>query len=106
VTFDFKKEVAVGPREVGFIAEEVENVSPLLVGYLDYVNENNESVPRVETVKYEKIAVVLTKAIQEQQKEITSQREEIGKLREANTKQDAEIKTLRESIQHLQQQMR
>lgn len=51
--------------DLGFVAEEVEGVNPLLVTYHE---------ERVEGVKYEQLTAVLVKALQEQQREIESLR--------------------------------
>jgi len=64
VEFDYQDWYSNDPRDVGFIAEEVEQVSPLLVRY------NSEG--QVENVKYEKLTALLVKAIQEQQEQITA----------------------------------
>ncbi len=59
VTFDWKDdEVTEGMKDLGFIAEEVEAVSPLLGEYTD---------GKLSSVKYRQMTAVLTKAIQEQQ---------------------------------------
>jgi hypothetical protein len=71
IEFSYKKEVVNTTRRfVGLIAEEVENVSPLLVEYELYQDENNITKSRVDNVKYSDLTAVLTKAIQEQQSEI------------------------------------
>jgi len=64
VTFDYKDWYSSDDTDIGFIAEEVEQVSPLLVRY------NGEG--EVENVKYEKLTALLVKAIQEQQQQITA----------------------------------
>lgn len=62
VVFDWKDdEVTGGMQDLGFIAEEVEAVSPLLGEYTD---------GKLSSVKYRQMTAVLTKAIQEQQKMI------------------------------------
>lgn len=73
VSFDFKKEYAPdAPRQIGLIAEEVEMVSPLLVGY-----KNDQ----VESVHYDRLGPVLIKAIQEQQQEIVELKRQIAELK-------------------------
>jgi hypothetical protein len=52
-----------GQRDVGFAAEEVEQVEPLLVTYKD---------GQIEGVKYKQITTVLVNAIREQQAQIDS----------------------------------
>lgn len=62
ITFDWKEG---GLHDVGFGAEEVAAVEPLLT----FRNENNE----IEGVKYSQISVVLVNAIKEQQAQIQKQ---------------------------------
>ncbi len=67
VTFNFRKELNMGSGlEVGFIAEEVEQIIPELVSY--------DSQGRPSGVNYPNIAVILTKAI----RELDSKNEEIA----------------------------
>jgi len=58
-----------GMRDVGFGAEEVEKIEPLLT----FRNQNGE----IEGVKYGQISAVLVNAIKEQQAQIASQQEEL-----------------------------
>lgn len=64
VTFDYQDWYSSDPRDIGFIAEEVAEVSPMLVRY----NADGQ----IENVKYEKISAILVKAVQEQQEQITA----------------------------------
>jgi hypothetical protein len=98
IAFEYKKEVVVGPQEAGFIAEEVENVSPLLVAYAPYTYENGTTVDRLENVKYDRITTVLTKAVQEQQQEILQQNEQIGILEKNNALLVQEIEEIKASL--------
>lgn len=66
VTFNWKSN---GAADVGFVAEEVNAVEPLLSNY----NEKNE----VEGVKYSHITTVLVNSIKEQQTQIEKQNEQI-----------------------------
>ncbi|MBI2507651.1 tail fiber domain-containing protein [Candidatus Woesearchaeota archaeon] len=62
VEFDYKESyLPNAPRQAGFIAEEVANVSSLFVLY-----ENGEPL----NVEYSRLTALLTKAIQDQQKQI------------------------------------
>jgi hypothetical protein len=74
VTFEFKKDYGGydGTIHMGFIAEEVEKVSPLLVDY-----NNGE----VSGVRYDEMNALIVKSIQEQQKEIEDLKKEIEELK-------------------------
>jgi hypothetical protein len=67
ITFDWKKD---GMRDLGFGAEDVERVDPLLVTY----NKNRQ----VEGVKYDRITAVLVNAVKEQQAQIERQQSQIS----------------------------
>ena len=90
-----------GMRDVGFGAEDVEQIDPLLVTY----NQQGQ----VEGVKYDRINVVLVNAIREQQDQIERQHAEhrqqqnqIEALRTANVALNARLrdieKVLRQSL--------
>ena len=66
ITFAWK---ADGARDLGFGAEEVAAINPLLVTY----NANGE----VEGVKYDRISALLVNAIKEQQAQIEAQQKEL-----------------------------
>ena len=66
VTFSWK---ADGTKDIGFGAEEVAAIEPLLVTY----NANGE----VEGVKYDRISALLVNAIKEQQAQIEAQQTEL-----------------------------
>ena len=70
ITFTWKQG---GLRDLGFGAEEVEKVEPLLVTY----NPKGE----VEGVKYDRITVALVNAVREQQTQIEQQQREIETLK-------------------------
>ena len=70
ITFDWK---ATGIRDLGFGAEEVARVEPLLVTQ----NDHGE----IEGVKYDRVTTVLVNAVKEQQAEIEAQRNEIEELK-------------------------
>ena len=76
-------------RDLGFGAEDVEQIDPLLVTY------NKEG--QVEGVKYDRINVVLVNAIKEQQQQINAQQKQIGELQ-------VELKRRRQRDEQLQQQ--
>ena len=79
-----------GMRDLGFIAEEVNAVEPLMTTY----NDKGE----VEGVKYDRISTALVNAVNEQQTEIESQQTEIR----AQKKQINDQQTL---IQNQQRQL-
>jgi hypothetical protein len=66
ITFTWKE---AGRRDVGFVAEEVEQVEPLLTTY----NDKGE----IEGVKYKQLTTVLVNAVNEQQRTITQQQRQI-----------------------------
>jgi hypothetical protein len=67
ITFDWKQD---GVRDLGFGAEDVEKIDPLLVTY----NEKGQ----VEGVKYDRISAVLVNALNEQQTRIEAQQQTIA----------------------------
>jgi hypothetical protein len=77
VTFNWK---ANGEPDLGFVAEEVHQVSPLLTT----LNKDGQ----IEGVKYDRISAVLVKAIQEQQRQI-------AELQAQNSAQQQEIVQLK-----------
>jgi len=70
ITFDWKQG---GMHDVGFGAEEVAAVEPLLVT----LNDKGE----VEGVKYDRISVALVNAVKEQQRQIQHQQSQIDSLK-------------------------
>jgi len=87
ITFNWK---TGGTRDLGFGAEDVAKVEPLLVTY----NERGD----VEGVKYDRVAVVLLNAVKEQQSEIEEQRG-------LNTALRAQLEAQRQALETLQAQM-
>jgi hypothetical protein len=70
ITFDWK---GTGIRDLGFGAEEVARIEPLLVTH----NDRGE----IEGVKYDRVTTVLVNAVKEQQAQIEAQRREIDELK-------------------------
>ncbi len=70
VTFNWKDNDSY---DLGFIAEDVGKISPLLI------SRNDKG--QIEAVKYDRINIVLVNAIKEQQKQINNQRRELADLR-------------------------
>ena len=83
ITFDWKEG---GMHDLGFGAEDVAAVEPLLV------TRNNKG--EVEGVKYDRISAVLVNAVQEQQAEINEQRAQIAR-------QQSELLLQRQQIDEL-----
>ena len=77
VTFNWKTD---GASDLGFVAEEVNQISPLLTTL------NKEG--QIEGVKYDRISAVLVKAVQEQQ-------QQIAELKTQNAAQQQEIAQLK-----------
>ena len=76
ISFDYIEGYSLdNSRQIGFLAEEVEQISPLLVKYAN---------DQVKNVRYKQMTVLLTKAIQEQQ-------EQIELLKEGNQMLKAEL---------------
>lgn len=61
-----------GLHDVGFGAEEVEKIEPLLVNY--------NATGQVEGVKYDRLTVVLVNALKEQQQQLAAQQTQITEL--------------------------
>jgi hypothetical protein len=61
VTFDWNE---TGEPDLGFVAEEVEQVTPLLT--------TRNAAGQIEGVKYDRVTAVLVKAVQEQQQQIAA----------------------------------
>jgi hypothetical protein len=73
ITFDWKEG---GKHDLGFIAEDVAAIEPLLVTY--------DSKGQVEGVKYDRVGVLLVNAVQEQQAQIAQQQHTIETLQQQN----------------------
>ena len=66
-----------GQREYGFMAHEIQAVLPYLVtGHKDEVDDNGQ--PVIQRINYAKLAPVLLKAIQEQQKQIEELQQQLS----------------------------
>ena len=70
ITFDWKSD---GKQDLGFGAEDVEKIDPLLVTY--------NKTGQVEGVKYDRITAVLVNAVKEQQEQIKLQQNQIERLK-------------------------
>jgi hypothetical protein len=97
VSFDWKSS---GTPDVGLIAEEVDEVEPLLATH----NAKGEVVG----VKYEKIPVVLLNAVKEQQAQLEQQQAQITRLQKQkaalarhNAEQDARLRTLELKLEQM-----
>ena len=73
--------------DVGFVAEEVNAVEPLLTVY----NDKGE----IEGVKYAQVTTALVNAVKEQQTQIEKQNEQIEKQNEQLRQQQAQIDALK-----------
>ena len=87
VTFTWKSN---NQRDLGFVAEEVNAVEPLMTTY----NEKGE----VEGVKYDRISAALVNAVNEQQTEITLQKETIERQTEQLQNQQRQIDALKQIV--------
>ena len=85
VTYNWKTS---GVRDIGFIAEEVAAIEPLLADY----NEKGE----IEGVKYGQITTVLVNAVKEQNREIERQRLLIEDLKKLLCQANAQAEICRE----------
>jgi hypothetical protein len=68
--FDWDEQHGHGKHDVGFVAEEVEDVNPLLVTYR----------PELTGVKYNRLTALLVKAMQEQQQMIIALEARVAEL--------------------------
>jgi len=84
-----------GKRDLGLGAEDVEKVEPLLVTY----NEKG----KVEGVKYDRVAVVLLNAVNEQQTQIEKQHTENNLLKVQIEVQRKQLSTLQAQFDELKQ---
>ena len=87
VTFTWKSN---NQRDLGFVAEEVNAVEPLMTTF----NEKGE----VEGVKYDRISAALVNAVNEQQTEITQQKETIERQNEQLQNQQRQIDALKQIV--------
>ncbi len=78
VTYDWKKDAQMNDhKQIGFIAQEIKKVVPEVV----YIEERN-GFKDLNTVNYEQLTALLTKAIQEQQEQIETLKKELHAIRE------------------------
>jgi len=83
IVFDWKDG---GTRDVGFAAEEVEGIEPLLTTR----NDNGE----IEGVKYGQLTTVLVNAVKEQQAQIEQQQKTLQQQQTRIEKQQRQIDAL------------
>lgn len=89
VTYNWKKDIynqeQAGKKDIGFIAQEVEEICPLVVGEFTLPAESAESAESAEKykkVKYEKIVPYLVKTVQELIKENKQLRVDMQELKQ------------------------
>ncbi|HKE55834.1 MAG TPA: tail fiber domain-containing protein, partial [Pyrinomonadaceae bacterium] len=87
VSFQWK---ANGLRDVGLVAEEVNQIEPLLTT----VNDKGE----IEGVKYDRIGVVLINSIKQQQAQIEAQQKQIEREQATIKNQQLELEALRQLV--------
>jgi hypothetical protein len=87
ISFDWK---TGGMHDVGFGAEEVEKISPLLVTY--------NQAGQVEGVKYDRLSVVFVNAMKEQQAMIGNQQQEIKNLKRQIVTQQSQLDALKQLL--------
>jgi len=90
VSFDWKSS---GKRDIGLIAEEVDEVEPLLATH----NDKDEAAG----VKYEKLPIVLINAVKEQQAQIDSQQKQIAEQKRMISAQQKELQRLASAIRRV-----
>jgi hypothetical protein len=83
VVFDWQES---GAHDMGLVAEDVDQVAPLLT----FRNDNGE----VEGVKYDRLGVVLINAVREQQAQIDAQQEQLAAQQAALDAQQRQIAAL------------
>ena len=91
ITFNWKDG---GRRDVGFGAEEVEKVEPLLVTY----NEKGE----IEGVKYGQLTTVLVNAVKEQQTQIETLKSQADEQKQVNQSQQRQVDEQKEIVKRQQ----
>lgn len=91
ITFNWKDS---GMHDVGFAAEEVEQIEPLLTTR----NDKGE----IEGVKYTQITTVLVNAVNEQQTQIEAQQKQIKTQQQQINQQQTEIDELKKSLSAIQ----
>ena len=91
VEFEWKPEQG-GQRDLGFLAEEVEAVAPLLGQYDE---------GKLTGVRYEQMTALLVKAVQELKAENDNLRDELKAANDNDSDQDAAIEALRRELHDL-----
>jgi carbonic anhydrase/acetyltransferase-like protein (isoleucine patch superfamily) len=87
ISFDWKQG---GLHDLGFGAEEVAQIEPLLT----FKNDKGE----IEGVKYSQLSAVFVNAFKEQQTQIAQQQQDLASLRTMIDKQQQQLKRLKRSI--------
>jgi len=95
ITFDWKQG---GMHDLGFGAEDIAAVEPLLVTR----NEKGE----VEGVKYDRITAVLVNAVKEQQQQIRAQEEELRDQQQRFVRQQSQLHRQQSEIEDLKKLLR
>jgi len=91
ITFTWKQD---GKRDLGFGAEDVAAVEPLLT----FRNQQGE----IEGVKYSQLSAVFVNAFKEQQAQIQHQEEEIKKQRETTRQQQVQLARQQQRLEQLE----
>ncbi len=90
ITFNWKDG---GMSDVGFVAEDVDKVEPLLT------TRNNKG--EIEGVKYGQITTVLVNAVKEQQAQITAQQRTIEQQQQQNQAQQKQLRRQQQQLEAL-----
>jgi hypothetical protein len=77
---DYQKMNVPKRNQMGFVAQEVEKIFPQLVTIIHQADIHGSNTPKYKGLNYIGFIPVLTKAIQEQQKKITTLEDRIAKL--------------------------
>jgi hypothetical protein len=92
VTFDWK---GTGEPDLGFVAEEVNQVTPLLT--------TRNADGQIEGVKYDHISAVLVNAVQEQQQQIADLKSQVASLHSQNDAQQKQMDDLQTRLSKAEQ---
>ncbi len=98
VTYEWK---ADGQPDLGFVAEQVNEVTPLLTTY----NKDGQ----IEGVKYDHITAILVKGIQEQQAQVLSLQSQVSSLQSQNAaleQKNSDLETRLSAIEETLQELR
>lgn len=93
VSFEWRSSEYGNGEEIGFLAEEIQKVEPLLATY----NDDGS----VRGVRYDRLVTVLANAVKEQQSMIQDQRKEISQLNQELEKMADTLK----KVNHLEEQV-